>query len=357
MKPLKINILFKFIEGPWGGGNQFLKALRNELIKQSLYEDQPEAADAIIFNGYPFRAEDLFDQLYELKKNGPHKILIYRMDGPVSLIRGKDAVIDEITTKINGLFFDGIIYQSEWCKEKNKSIFGYKTKYETVINNAPDHSIFNTKDTSLPAEGEKLKLISSSWSKNLRKGFEIYRFLDEHLDFSHYEMTFVGNSPFRFKNIRQQEAVSSRELAKLLKRHHVYITASQNDPCSNAVIEALSCGLPALGLNDGGHPELIRDGGEVFNNTDELMSGLEKIKNNYADYKNRLPEYKIEKTAAAYVDFIKQILHDNHANTYHPKTISINKTIQYKLIKLRIAKRNLALRGSGLLKRWIGSSI
>jgi len=87
----------------------------------------------------------------------------------------------------------------------------------------------------------KVKLIASSWSNNWRKGFDIYRFLDENLDFSKYEMTFVGNSPVKFKNIKQIPPVESRDLAELLRTHHIYITASQNDPCSNSLIEALSC--------------------------------------------------------------------------------------------------------------------
>ena len=33
---MKVHILTEFIDGPWGGGNQFQKALRNQLIKKKL---------------------------------------------------------------------------------------------------------------------------------------------------------------------------------------------------------------------------------------------------------------------------------------------------------------------------------
>lgn len=35
---MRINILYKFTKTPWGGGNQFLKALRNELIKKKIFK-------------------------------------------------------------------------------------------------------------------------------------------------------------------------------------------------------------------------------------------------------------------------------------------------------------------------------
>ena len=157
-------------------------------------------------------------------------------------MRGKDKILDKIILRFNQLIADGIIFQSNWCKEQNKKLFGISSKYETVIYNAPDNEIFNREGKKEFNPDRKIKLIATSWSSNWRKGFGIYKFLDENLDFSKYEMTFVGNSPIEFKNIRWLKPVPSEKLARILKEHDIYITASQNDPCSNALIEALSCG-------------------------------------------------------------------------------------------------------------------
>ena len=35
----KIHILYKFKSGPWGGGNQFLKALRTALTQKGVYAE------------------------------------------------------------------------------------------------------------------------------------------------------------------------------------------------------------------------------------------------------------------------------------------------------------------------------
>ena len=40
--------------------------------------------------------------------------------------------------------------------------------------------------------------------------------------------------------------MASEELAELLRGQDAYVAASLDDPCSNALLEALACGLPAL---------------------------------------------------------------------------------------------------------------
>ena len=43
----------------------------------------------------------------------------------------------------------------------------------------------------------------------------------------------------------------------IYQKHEVYINLKYLDPCPNAVIEALSCGLPVIYSNSGGTPELV----------------------------------------------------------------------------------------------------
>jgi hypothetical protein len=49
---MKISINNKITEGAWGGGNQFLKALRKYFIKQECYAESLEGADVILFNSH-----------------------------------------------------------------------------------------------------------------------------------------------------------------------------------------------------------------------------------------------------------------------------------------------------------------
>jgi glycosyltransferase involved in cell wall biosynthesis len=301
---MKINILSELKEGAWGGGNQFQKALRQEFVKLGVYEEDSEKADAILFNSFPFRHEYLFRRIAELKKAG--KIIIHRVDGPISEIRGRDLDIDKIIYFFNNLLADGTVFQSAWSRTENFRLGMKKNNFETVIINAPDSGLFNRFDKA-PFDKKKIKLIATSWSANPRKGFALYKFLDEHLDFSKYQMSFFGNSPVEFKNIIQHPSAESKILAEELKNSDIFITASQKDPCSNSLIEALSCGLPAVALDDGGHPEIVGAGGEVFEGAADIFDKINMITENYGDYQARIKIETIEYAARKYFDFIKEV--------------------------------------------------
>lgn len=330
---MKIHILYNFREHPWGGGNQFLRALKKEFIKKGISEENPEKVEVILFNSH-----HNLEKCFSIKRKFPQKIILHRFDGPIYLVRGKDKEIDEIIKLFNELFVDGIIFQSNWCKQQNKKLFGISSRYETVIHNASDNEIFNKKKKKEFNLKEKIKLIATSWSSNWRKGFEIYKFLDENLDFSRYEMTFVGNSPVEFKNIKWIKPVTSKKLAQILKQYDIYITASQNDPCSNSLIEALSCGLPAVALNDGGHPELVQNGGELFTDKNDIIEKIEKVAKSYHYYQSQIPEFSIEKVAQQYYEFAKRIYEDAQSGRYRPKRVNFLTKINFHRMKLMILR-------------------
>ena len=73
-----------------------------------------------------------------------------------------------------------------------------------------------------------------------------------------------------------------------VNKNDIYITASKNDPCSNALLEGLACGLPALYLNSGAHSELVKKAGLPFNNVDEINSQLNKLIENYLEYQKQI---------------------------------------------------------------------
>ena len=138
---MKINIFVSLRKGPFGGGNQFLKSLKNYFVLKGYYVEKPENADIIIFNSYPFREEYRFKKAYQFKKKG--KILIHRIDGPIFKIRNRDLKVDKIIYKFNQFLADGTVFQSNWCKSENCQLGINKNRYETIIYNASDKEIFN----------------------------------------------------------------------------------------------------------------------------------------------------------------------------------------------------------------------
>ncbi len=304
---MKIHILYDFVDGPYGGGNQFLKAIRSEFQRLGVYTQEAEKADVYLFNGYPFADFSVVEHLHDIKQRFPRKVYLFRIDGPTYLIRGNHKYYDHLLKGICNAYMDGIIFQSEWSRLKNKEIIGTAARPEVIIHNAPDRRIFNLKTKRKFSTDRKTKIIATSWSSNIRKGFEVYRYLDNHLDWSRYEMTFVGNSPLQFKNIRWVKPQPSAVLAQMLRQHDIFLTASQNDPCSNSLLEALNCGLPALALNDGGHPELISSGGLLFDRMEEVPKKLAMLVDYYETFQGALPVYDIGQVTLNYLDFAKAV--------------------------------------------------
>ncbi len=328
---MKVHIFYTINNGPYGGGNQFLKALRNFFLQKGLYEHHAGKADIILFNSH-----HQFKELIKLKRKYPDKIFIHRIDGPISQIRENDKETDQLIYKINNYIADATVFQSLWSKRENEKNGIAQKMFNTIITNAPNPEIFNKKNKQNFDVSRKIKIIATSWSHNLIKGFKIYKWLDENLDFNRYEMTFCGNSPYRFKNIKQMPAVSSIELAQILKSHDVYITASQKDPCSNSLIEALHCGLPAIVLNDGGHPEIIRKGGLIFDKQEEIPELIERIKNNYQFFQDNINVPSIENVGNSYLDFFKILI--NNKKEYSKLNIVHLTKIKWAVLKYQLIR-------------------
>tara|TARA_Y100000593_G_scaffold94538_1_gene194101 strand:- start:698 stop:1621 length:924 start_codon:yes stop_codon:yes gene_type:complete len=299
---VKIYLTNKLVDNPAGGGNQFLKALRYEFVKKGLCTEDPLQADIVLFNSH--QNLGLVHQIKEINRNA---YFVHRLDGPMRLYNNMNDQRDYIAYQMNTDYADAIIFQSEWSKQANIKLgLDISGKKDTVIHNAPDPGIFYASNQK--QKNEKTRLIASSWSDNIRKGFLTYKYLDETLDFNKYEFFFMGRSPVAFKSIVSLGALGSQEVADELRKSDIFITASENDPCSNSLIEALASGLPVLALNSGGHPELVRSGGLLYNKKEDIINKLENICNNYRNYQTGAPNNTIESAAKEYLLFFDRCI-------------------------------------------------
>jgi glycosyltransferase involved in cell wall biosynthesis len=339
---MQVHIIFDFKDGPYGGGNQFLKSLRKKFIEKGFYAEKPALADAFLFNSF----QDIRAVL-GLKKQFPNKLFIHRIDGPISLYRNSEnSKIDKLIYKINDSIADATIYQSAFSFNENKQLGIKKNIIEEIIHNAPDNAIFYpSKERLSNLENRKIRLISTSWSSNMMKGFDCYKYLDKKLDFSKYKYTFIGNCPIVFENINVIPPKTSREIATFLRNSDIFITASRKDPCSNSLIEALACGLPAVALNDGGHPELIGKGGEVFDRNENIIEKIENVLKNYKEYTDNIPALQIEDISNKYLDVISRLCETKNKGEYLPKKYS-------PLGNLAIAISDLNEKIKATLKIW-----
>jgi glycosyltransferase involved in cell wall biosynthesis len=168
-----------------------------------------------------------------------------------------------------------------------------------------DPGIFHPPATREPLTGRRVRVIATSWSDNPRKGGDVLAWLDRNLDFDMFELTFAGNTQQRFDRIRVVEPVPSAQLADQLRSHDVYLAASRDDPCSNALLEGLACGLPAAFLRSGGHPELVGDAGIGFDGAEELPSVFARLRDGLDEYRSRIRVPSLADVADRYVEALK----------------------------------------------------
>ena len=292
-----LSIFHEFEPPPTGGGHQFLRAFWKQAEAKGLRVENNQISRttrACLLNSFNFHEPRL--SITRRKS----VLYVHRVDGPIDVYRGRDDGVDKNIHAVNLKFADKTIFQSQYSLEKHLSL-GMEFKHPTIILNAADPEIFHSHGRVTFSRDRKMRLIASSWSDNVNKGAVVYQWLDEHLDWERFEMNFVGRSPVTFKNIRMLPAVDSYRMAELFREHDVYITASKNDPCSNALIEALTCGLPAVYLQSGGHPEIVKQAGAGFEAAEQIPELLEHLLSQYEVFQAHISVPSIQEVSEQYL--------------------------------------------------------
>lgn len=296
----EISIFFEFHKPPYGGGNQFLTALEKALSDMGYDVGKNtigKNTKACLFNSYNFNSNKL-----SKLKNKYGTRMIHRLAGPIGVYRDTNNDIDNRIGELNKSLADHTIFQSEYSFNKYKEL-GFHFGKHTIIHNSADPEIFYRKEY-LNFENKKIKLIATAWSQNPKKGGLLLSWLDEHLDHERYELTFVGRTQAHFKIANIMAPVPSRELSNILRDHDIYIAPSQDDPCSNALIEALSCGLPVAFLRSGGHPELVGEAGEGFTDGPSAVMAIDKIADNISNYRSKILTFDMKYVAEEYLKIL-----------------------------------------------------
>ena len=135
---MRVYIAYDIVDAPTGGGNQFLRLLREDLRVRNLYSEEPTSAAVILFNGH-----HNIPEIAKIKRLDSSKKIIHRLDGLQKLYNKPDDIRQEIAFKANHSFADYTIFQSRWALEKHIE-FGLDHRAHKVITNCVDENIFNT---------------------------------------------------------------------------------------------------------------------------------------------------------------------------------------------------------------------
>jgi glycosyltransferase involved in cell wall biosynthesis len=300
---IDLGVFHEFVPPPGGGGNQALRAVLWELerrgVRVALNALGPSAR-ACLFNSFNFDARRL-----ELMARHARDAcrMVHRVGAVTSLYRGVDDGTDALVAGINHRFADATLAISHATIEMYRSI-EIELVSPRVVYNACDPRIFHRNGRIPFSRDRKIRLIASSWSDNPRKGGSAYRWLAQQLDHERFEFTFVGRTSVPLERIRHVPPVPPEELAELLRQHDIFVTATENDAYSNALVEALSCGLPALYLDSGGSGEAVKDAGFAFTEREQIPELLERLIDEYEERQAAISLPTLGEIADGYLELL-----------------------------------------------------
>ena len=332
-----ISIQSKVIAGPWGGGNLFAKNLIDYLTKNNidvindLYNEKIDVilmTDPLknsISTNYSFKDIENYKKFIN-----PNVKIIHRINECDE--RKNTKTVNKEILYCNSIA-DSTVFVSKWLKKIYENI-GLENNNRVIVSGS-DREIFNNYGKQIWDGVSNIKIVTHHWGTNANKGFDIYKLIDEEIfegKLKFVEFTYIGNLPknFEFKTTQYVKPLQGLALAEELKKHHIYLTASKNEPSGNHHIEGAQCGLPLLYINSGGVVEYCDGYGVPFENNKDFLDSLQNLIKNFDHYYQKILKYpnSSEVMCNEYLKLIQSVSNDQFINNY-----TVNNRINfYKII-------------------------
>lgn len=260
---MKIAIGARLREGPWGGGNQFASSVSAHLTRTG-HEvghalDRPNLDVILLTEPRRSSASSAFNDgdVWSYRSRNPRTLVVHRIN---ECDERKNTRWVNKRLAVANRCADRTVFISTWLRELFRG-HGFQMAEASVILNGADRHIFHPGGGHAWDGTGKLKVVTHHWSSNWNKGFDVYSRFDELLGQSafgdRFAFTYIGRVPegLTFRHATVEPPLSGRALGEALSRHHVYLTASLNEPAGMHHIEGALCGLPVLYRDSGALPE------------------------------------------------------------------------------------------------------
>lgn len=315
---VRVSIGINLQSGPWGGGNQVGRALVDYLQQEGVevsHDLNAPDLDMIVLTepranlrSSAYTDRQIFQYIREVN---PRAIVVHRVNECDE--RKGTTDVNQILRRAN-LCADHTVFVSTWVKDLHLQQ-GMRCKSYSVIHNGSDQTIFHAKGYRRWDGKQPLKLVTHHWGGHWMKGFDIYERVDRLLAFDRYKerflFTYVGRIPngFRFQNATYLKPKHGQALAAMMRKHHVYLTASHNEPGANHQNEGANCGLPLLYIESGCMPEYCGGFGISFT-AENFEQKLEEMMETYDHLTDRMKHYPhtAEKMCKQYHNLFVELL-------------------------------------------------
>lgn len=274
--------------------------------------------------------------------------LIFKIFGPtenvsflMNLLRHNKKLLFKVS------FANALVYQSQFSRSLWHRYF---SKKPSVVSLNGRNFLGRTNQPKI-GHSQPIRLLTTydSWrpSKRLHDLIQFLKWHNQNLPNLPVELLIIGytkgSNPQNLTNddlnfIETSRSISleppfkdyTPALEEKMRSSHIYISFSFRDNCPNAVIEAMSYGLPVIATNSGGIPEIIKDAGEIvslkkdppyfcsFDHSfdfpeitfSEVSMAIEKIASNYNEYCKKVErrfkdQLGLEQVAKNYLEILK----------------------------------------------------
>jgi glycosyltransferase involved in cell wall biosynthesis len=306
--------------GAYGGANAFLRTLFAELERRGVETTSDAGApfDVALLNALTERLDvDTVRRLAERGRPLVHRKTGYRGRGAAGLRQVVDGVVLGDAYQVA---FDPYLAHTIFQSRYSRDVFAAAGHHgrSSVIRNGVDETVFSSHGGRFPwrhafsprRRGEPWRVVISSWSADENKGFDEYRRIDHELRVrADVRVTLVGRVPpdAGFRSIRVLSPRGPQRLANTLRRGHVILQLARWETCSNALLEGLACGLPAVYLDSGANAELAAPYGVAYGG--ELPAALAELEPRYDEIVARLREepFRIGPVADRYLEVLDAV--------------------------------------------------
>jgi glycosyltransferase involved in cell wall biosynthesis len=304
---------FREVRGPYGGANSFLVTLRRGLEERGIkvVTQRWRRFDVALVNALTNDIDlEFVRRLADRGRPLVHRKVGYRVSGSSDMRAVENGVVHGDGLQIAFTpYLAHTVFQSEYSRNVFLSE-GFEGPH-TVIYNGADTRIYNATGHVQWRRGEPLKLIASSWSPDPNKGYTDYAEVDAALvgrDDVRFAFVGPGRDGFRLTNGTMYPPRARTELAALLREHHVLLHFARYETCSNALIEGLNCGLPAVYVDSGSNRELAADFGVVYDG--DIGRSLNELLPRYDEFVARLPTnpFRIDVVVPRYIEVLESVL-------------------------------------------------
>jgi len=308
------------ISGPWGGSSVFVRQL-GDLLARRGYEvryDLKRPVDVVVLIDPRRDANKPFGvpEIAAYKRRFAGTRVLHRVNECDQ--RKGTSFIDDLLAEASGVS-DFTVFISEWLRDYHAARWFDQGRPHGVIYNGADPAVFHPVGQESPAAGAVFRLVTHHWSDHERKGFDVYRRVDEMIAdgvLNNVELRVIGRWPesIRWRAARVSGPVAGPALAAALRQCHAYLTASRWEPCGMHHVEGAQCGLPLIYHEDGGG---IVEAGQRYGVgfRDDVASAIETMRRDYGRYRERLFAQMPsgDRMCADYADQIQRLVCEGRA--------------------------------------------